>query len=50
MEIPDFEFLANDGQPAPYPSLAVQARNGRVADHTAKHSAFHLDEQLGDYA
>ena len=25
-------FLANHGQPAPYPSLAVRARNGRVAD------------------
>jgi hypothetical protein len=22
-----------NGQPAPYPSLAVRARNGRVADH-----------------
>jgi hypothetical protein len=22
----------DDGQPAPYPSLAVRARNGRVAD------------------
>jgi hypothetical protein len=25
-------LLVNDGQPAPYPSLAVRARNGRVAD------------------
>jgi hypothetical protein len=27
-----FQFLANNGQPAPYP-LAVRARNGRFADH-----------------
>jgi hypothetical protein len=26
-------FWADYGQPAPYPSLAVRARNGRVADH-----------------
>jgi hypothetical protein len=28
------ELRANHGQPAPYPSLAVRARNGRVADNT----------------
>jgi hypothetical protein len=28
-----FGFWADYGQPAPYPSLAVRARNGRVADH-----------------
>ncbi|HEY6767087.1 MAG TPA: hypothetical protein VI386_20190, partial [Candidatus Sulfotelmatobacter sp.] len=27
------EFGAVDGQTAPYPSLAVRARNGRVADN-----------------
>src|ERR1700688_952635 len=27
------EFWASDGQTAPYPSLAVRARNGRVADN-----------------
>jgi hypothetical protein len=27
-----FLVLRGDGQPAPYPSLAVRARNGRVAD------------------
>jgi hypothetical protein len=26
-------FRASHGQPAPHPSLAVRARNGRVADH-----------------
>jgi hypothetical protein len=25
-------FRPNNGQPAPYPSLAVRARNGRFAD------------------
>jgi hypothetical protein len=28
------ELFPNDGQPAPYPSLAVRARNGRVADYS----------------
>jgi hypothetical protein len=27
-----FVFWAVNGQPAPYPSLAVRARNGRVVD------------------
>jgi hypothetical protein len=26
-------FIPNHGQPAPYPSLAVRARNGRFADN-----------------
>jgi hypothetical protein len=30
----NFRLLAENGQPAPYPSLAVRARNGRVADDT----------------
>ena len=29
------ESRANDGQTAPYPSLAVRARNGGVADDRA---------------
>jgi len=32
--------LSDDGQPAPYPSLAVRARNGRVADLTFIYSGF----------
>jgi N-acetylneuraminic acid mutarotase len=31
-----FRFRASHGQTAPYPSLAVQARNGRVADYTSR--------------
>jgi hypothetical protein len=30
----DKSKLPDDGQPAPYPSLAVRARNGRVADYS----------------
>jgi hypothetical protein len=33
-------FLANHGQPAPYPPLAVRARNGRVADDPSGTSRF----------
>jgi hypothetical protein len=35
-------FWANYGQPAPYPSLAVRARNGRVADHPDTMRTNHL--------
>jgi hypothetical protein len=32
--------LLNHGQPAPYPSLAVRARNGRVADKPRLKTSF----------
>ena len=32
-----------NGQPAPYPSLAVRARNGRVADYPGFTRAWHLE-------
>jgi hypothetical protein len=35
-------FWADYGQLAPYPSLAVRARNGRVADYTCSISTLRL--------
>jgi hypothetical protein len=42
-------FRAGNGQPAPYPSLAVRARNGRVADQpprTERTPRFRLNERI----
>jgi hypothetical protein len=38
-------LLLVDGQPAPYPSLAVRARNGRVADDTVACSLLNLQDE-----
>src|SRR5882762_4108246 len=46
----DPELRAYHGQPAPYPSLAVRGRNGRVADkppRTQRAPRFQLNERIG---
>jgi hypothetical protein len=39
-------LLVDHGQPAPYPSLAVRARNGRVADQSEAGSQISLSGRI----